>query len=649
MAKLLRYGLVGAGVLLLLAIVVPFLIPADAYRVRIERAAYARTGRELKISGPLRVTLFPVPGVHAENVSFANPPGAQTPMAAIASIDVGVRLLPLLTGQVEISEIVLDRPVIALERRADGSGNWTFTPGRAGTGGGGKPGRTGSGFSSRFADIRIDDGAIRYRTATGQTYTAEHANLTIGLVSVDRPVTLDGDLIYRDKRISLEARLASLAPLPAAKIRAVECSLTSDLLQASFKGDVTARGDIEGALKADTTNLRAVADWFGVHLPDNDGFRTLSLDSRIETSGDAISLPEESLHFDAMTVTGRLNADLHGARPALGGDVVIDRLDLDRYLRTKAKPASPQGGNRPATADGWSAEPINLTMLHLFDANLTIDTGVLRIRGLHINKTHLAATLNDGLLNVALSPMALYGGTGKAALVLDARGPVPQFQNAVSFDTVSMRPFLNDALNAQRLAGRGTLVFSVTSQGDTNGAIMRNLSGKGALTIVNGEIAGIDVSGVARLIRSALNGDVVNANAATPFSVMGGSFVIANGVLATKDFHLEGTDFHATGAGTVDLGNRTLDFFVKPKAMLPANKTLGIEFPFRAHGPWQNLAYSADVAGAVSDMVKDIFGSAPPLPDTFGNFLKGGQPQQLPQDTQTKNKKKSVFDDLFGP
>jgi hypothetical protein len=48
-------------------------------------------------------------------------------------------------------------------------------------------------------------------------------------------------------------------------------------------------------------------------------------------------------------------------------------------------------------------------------------------------------------------------------------------------------------------------------------------------------------------------------------------------------------------------------------------------------------------------MVKDIFGSAPPLPDTFGNFLKGGQPQQLPQDTQTKNKKKSVFDDLFGP
>lgn len=640
MSKPLKYGLIGAGVLLLLLIVAPFLIPADAYRSRIEAAALERTGRELKINGPLHVALFPSLGVTAGNVTLANVPGGRAPyMAAIGDLRVAVRFWPLLSGRIEVSEIVLDRPVINLERDKAGRGNWTFkTPSQT---------RSQGNFSTQFSGVVIDQGQVNYRNAAGTVRSAERAELTIGLVSVDKPITLDGDIIYRGKRVSLEARIANLTPLAADQTRDIELSLTSDLLQGSFKGTIAVDGDLDGSLKLDTTNIRGVADWLGENLPKNSGFKTLSLEGRIQTTGNAIALPEESLRLDGMTVTGRMSADLNGKRPLIGGDVVIDRLDVNRYLEA----SQPDGGAKSggAAANGWSTEPVDLSVLHLFDANLTIDTGVLRVRGLHVNKTHLVATLSDGLLNVALDPMSLYGGSGKATLVVDVRGQTPQFQNVLAFDGVSMRALLNDSMNAQRIAGRGTLALSVASQGNTADAIMRNLSGKGKLTIASGQIQGVDLGGVARLIRTALTGAVVNPNASTPFSEMGGSFVIARGVLATKDFHIEGKSFRATGVGAVDIGNRTLDFAVKPKALLvplPIGTGLGVGFPFRAHGPWRSITYTPDVAGTVTGLVGDVFHTALSVPGGALDFLTGGSAQEKPK-TKPK-KKKGFFDGLFG-
>ena len=47
---------------------------------------------------------------------------------------------------------------------------------------------------------------------------------------------------------------------------------------------------------------------------------------------------------------------------------------------------------------------------------------------------------------------------------------------------------------------------------------------------------------------------------------MGASFTLANGVLDKQDFHLAGPVLQATGSGQVDIGNRTIDFRIEPKA-----------------------------------------------------------------------------------
>ena len=163
MNKYLRFGLIGAAALMVLVLILPFLVPVDAYRVRIESAAEHATGRTLSINGPLRLMLFPQFGLRAEKVTFANMPGGHAAaMASVGDIQLAIRFLPLLTGKVELEQIVLDRPTIELEVDAAGQANWTL----------GKKGETAGGGSSvtlpedtEYSGIKIIDGAITYDNA----------------------------------------------------------------------------------------------------------------------------------------------------------------------------------------------------------------------------------------------------------------------------------------------------------------------------------------------------------------------------------------------------------------------------------------------------------------------------------------------------
>jgi len=116
--------------------------------------------------------------------------------------------------------------------------------------------------------------------------------------------------------------------------------------------------------------------------------------------------------------------------------------------------------------------------------------------------------------------------------------------------------------------------------------------------------------------------------------------------MATKNFHMDGKVIRASGTGTVDLGNRTLDFVVKPKAvLLPIGTGFGVGFPFRAHGPWRAISYTPDLTGAVTGLMGDVVHGALSVPGALGNLLTGGA-QQKPKPKQKK--KSGLLDGLFG-
>ena len=87
------------------------------------------TGRDVTVTGPIHLTLFPSVGVAAEHVSLSNADWAsKAEMVTLGRMDLAIKLLPLLAGRIEIGRITLSGLDLYLQAKADGTGNWLFSP-----------------------------------------------------------------------------------------------------------------------------------------------------------------------------------------------------------------------------------------------------------------------------------------------------------------------------------------------------------------------------------------------------------------------------------------------------------------------------------------------------------------------------------------
>ncbi|MGC9954305.1 MAG: AsmA family protein [Rhizomicrobium sp.] len=634
MNKTLRNALIAVVTILAIILVLPFLVPVDTYRDRIESAAARATGRALHIEGPLRLMLFPQFGLRAEKVTFANMPGGHAAaMASVGDIKLAIHFLPLLTGRVELAQIVLEHPVIELEVNAEGRSNWKFGKNKnAGSGGGSVtlPANT------EFSGIKIDDGRISYTNdKTGTHRALDHVNASVAITRLDQPLAIDGNLFQNGHRVDFDVKIATLKTLLGDGTTALDLSLTSDMMQAGFKGGLGQDGALAGALKFDTASLRGVIGWLGEKLPAGGGLGRTSLESYVASKDKVTTLSGMRLLLDHSNMTGTLAIDSRGEVPSLTGALSIDRLDLNPYL------AAPTHGRPAQKVDtGWSRTPINLALLNRADAQLTLAVGALRLRNLRLGKTVASVTLAGGALTTRLDPITLYGGSGRAELDVDGRGGVPAFRNTLRFERVSLAPLLNDAMGVNRIEGTGSLILNVAAQGTSANAVMHTLSGNGSLVGDHGRIRGVDLGAVARTIQMALGGGATGTSANSYYLAMGGSFGIVGGVLSNKDFRISGPVLSMTGAGAIDIGNRNIDFRLMPKAAL-GGSSIGI--PFRVKGSWDHVHYAPDLSGVVNGVIQNLQSGRAPFKGLFGG---GSKTQGGP-----KKKKKSVGDvlkNMFG-
>ena len=636
MNKYFRTGLIAAAALVAVILVLPFLVPTGVYRDRIESAAAHATGRALHIEGPLRLMLFPQFGLRAEKVTFANMPGGHAAaMASVGDIKLAIHFLPMLSGRVELAQIALERPIDELEVNAEGRSNWKFGKNKSAGGGGAVtlPANT------EFSGIEIDDGRISYTNdRTGTHRALDHVNASVAITRLDQPLAIDGNLTQNCHRVDFDVKIATLKTLLGDGTTALDLSLTSDMMQAGFKGGLGQDGALAGTLKFDTASLRGVIGWLGEKLPAGGGLGRTSLESHIASRDKLTTLAGMRLRLDGANMTGTLAIDTSGEVPSLTGALSIDRLDLNPYL---ASPASGRPAQKAET--GWSKKPINLALLKKADARLALDVGALRLRNLRLGKTGVRVVLTGGALMARLDPITLYGGTGRAELDVDDRGAAPAFHNTLKFERVGLQPFLNDALGVNRIEGTGSLTLDVAAQGVSANAVMHTLAGKGSLAGDHGRIRGVDLGTVARTIKLLLGGGATETSAITDYLAMGGSFVMVDGVLSNKDFRLSGPLLSMTGAGAVDLGNRAIDFRLMPKAVV-GGSSIGI--PFRVKGSWDRVHYAPDLSGVMNGVIQNLESGKAPFKGLFGGAHKTED-----QNGQPRKKKKSVgaiLKNMFG-
>ena len=113
------------GLLLIVAIALPFIIDVNSFRPRLESELSTALGRQVKV-GNLKLSLLSG-SVSAEDLSIADDPSfSKDPFVRAKSLDVGVDVMPLIFSKaLHVNDLTLTQPEIVLLRTS--AGKWNFS------------------------------------------------------------------------------------------------------------------------------------------------------------------------------------------------------------------------------------------------------------------------------------------------------------------------------------------------------------------------------------------------------------------------------------------------------------------------------------------------------------------------------------------
>jgi len=311
---------VAVALILLAALILPWVVDPNDYRDDLERLVQERTGRELQIEGRMELSVFPWLGAEIGRITLGNAPGfGPEPFARVASADVRVRLLPLLWGEVAVGTVVLNGPEVHLARDENGRVNWADlvapprTDGEPAPSAGKEAMARGEGGGALAAltvnGLEVRDGRASWADAqAGTRYTVSGLELTSGAVRSGEPFP-----------VTLALGVASQQPQLQGRLR--------------LEGEATVQS---GAERYELTGMQMTARLEGEGLPD--GRLEASLGADVTVDGPAGTAAVRGLELRALggELQGEMAARRFKATPALDGEfrlTTVDRKRLAGVLR----------------------------------------------------------------------------------------------------------------------------------------------------------------------------------------------------------------------------------------------------------------------------------------------------------------------------
>lgn len=683
--------------------------PTDYIRREIIARVKAETGRDLTIADGASFTIFPSLGLRLSGVSLSAPASmGGEPLLKAANFDVGVRLLPLLRQEIVVDRLALNEPVFSLRVDTEGRRSWDMAgldlPLRFAHA---RPMRVWDVIVSPAAaapnevaalsidDIRITNGAVRYNDErNGAWGRFDGLNAQFSLAAMDQPLQGSGSLVAEGETFEFKSTLTTPQDIAEQRPAKLALNVTGMPLTFSYDGTVgPTKG--EGKLAASSPSLAALAHWWGNDVSPEAGKGEVAFTAHLTATERSVHLSEVRLKAGATTASGTVGfEERQGSRPHVAADLKISGLNVaelplgaDLRAGRGGSPAVPapsplslDGGDSapPAAADpnsiedllnrpsgpqvkgytqraGWSTEPIDIKALGLADVDARVALTDVAYGGTRIDAAEVTVGVKDQVAKVTLSELRLYDGGGHGIVTLDASSGEPAFTADVSLSGIAARPLLRDSAKVDWLAGNADVAWKVAGRGPTEAAMVQSLNGTANVTLSDGSVIGFDLGGALNeLSEGNLPSFAPDPSKKTDFRRLTGTFVIANGIATNQDLKLDSQHLHASGDGTVDLPQRSLDYTVRPK--LVANlggdggeaNAAGIEVPVHITGSWEHPDIAPDIAGAINapgtvEAVKQLGkqfkgkNAGEIVQDLFGEG-EGGQP----------SKAQKLLDNLFG-
>jgi AsmA protein len=251
----LRIVLIVVGILIVLILVAPFLIPVNQFRPTIEEKTSAALGRKVQL-GNLSLSLISG-SLAADDLSIGDDPKfSASPFLTAKSFNVGVEILPLIFSKsLNITGVTIDSPQVTLLHNP--AGQWNFSSvGGASTKSEAKKPSAGPSAAAELsiAKFVLKNGRIIVGATNSQKRsTYDNLNITASNVSITSkfPVTVTADL-PSGGRFKLDGEAGPIDQADTS-LTPVSAKLTITSLNLASTGFLDASAGLGGILDLDST------------------------------------------------------------------------------------------------------------------------------------------------------------------------------------------------------------------------------------------------------------------------------------------------------------------------------------------------------------------------------------------------------------
>ena len=578
--------------MILLAVIVAgltslvLLVNPNDFRAYMVHEVAERSGYQLELDGPLRWHVWPQLSILSGRMTLTAR-GAEEPVIRADNMRLDVALLPLLSHQLQVKQVMLKGAVIQLTPKTEAvrdsaapvvphDNTLPLAP-------------EDRGWSYDVRQLQVADSVLFFQHENGEQVTVRDIRLQMEQDENHRATVDFSGRVNRDQRD----------------------------LALNFSATVQG-GDYPHSLKADFSQL----SWQlrGAELPPDGINGQGSLQASWQEDSKTLRFDNLNLMASGSTLTGNGSVVL-GERPDWSLDLHATTLNLDSLLASSSpatdSSASQQGQSqtrplRPVIAD--SDEREDYQSLRGFTGRMALSADQLQWRGLNFTQVQSEISNKQGLLTVSKMQGNLDGGQLSLPGTLDARGDTPQATFQPALQNVEIGSLIKAFNYSLSLTGKLSLTGEFSGARIDADDFRRRWQGQAQIQMTDTRTEGLNFQ---QLVQQAVERSTnvraqENYDNATRLDSVSSRLTLDNGLVTLNRLQGQSDVMAMTGEGQLDLQKENCDMRFNVRVLggwkgegKLIDRLKQTAIPLRIYGDWQSLSYSLQVDQILRKQLQD--------------------------------------------
>ncbi|HIH8981023.1 TPA: outer membrane assembly protein AsmA [Serratia marcescens] len=557
------------------------LVNPNDFRGYMVKKVEQKSGYQLTLEGDLRWHIWPQLSILAGRMTLTAP-GAKAPVVSAENMRLDVKLLPLLSHQLFVKQVMLKNAVIRLTPDSEEHSQVDAPIAPAGSG----TDAADAAWKFDIDNLRVVDSLLIWQRADNEQINVRDINLTLQQTQKRQAQLELSSRVNRDQRdltfsMAADVDLQQFPRQIGAKVTQFNYQLAgADILN----------GGIQGEGNAQVVYQQTPAQ---------------------------IAVSQLNVSANNSQLTGDISATL-GAVPGYVVNLNSANLDLDAlsgWQSSTTTAEQPAVTSAPVIASQVDDRQQNLEALRDFTAQLNLQAAQVTYRGMNVAQLAVTADNQRGLLTLHKLAGQLAGGDFSLPGTLDARGNKPVISVQPVLNQVELGTVLKAFDMPQMLTGKFSMKGDLTGDRLSSQAFERRWRGTAQLAMQDAQLHGLNIQ---QLIQQAVarNDNSVRGQDSyqryTEVKSVSAQASLSQGTVKLSGLTADSPLLALTGAGSIDMPGKQCDMALNVRVtggwqgrgelIEQLQKT---PIPLRVYGPWQQLNYQLQVDQVLRKTLQD--------------------------------------------